>query len=66
MAAVLACGPGAGLSHRAAGDLHGLRRNRTRIEVTQPKGRTAPHGITVYRSRMVDPVDFTVIDAIHP
>ncbi len=64
MAAVLACGPGAGLSHRAAGDLHGLRQNRTRIEVTQPKGRVAPPGITVHRSRMMDPVDFTVVDVI--
>ena len=28
------------------------------------RGRTAPPGITVHRSRMMDPVDFTVVDGI--
>jgi hypothetical protein len=48
MAAVLACGPGAVLSHRAAAGLWGLR-NETRIEVTAPRARHARRGIRVHR-----------------
>jgi hypothetical protein len=45
LAAVLACGPGAVLSHRDAAALHDLRRsNRTRIDVTAPR-RVALRGI---------------------
>jgi very-short-patch-repair endonuclease len=64
MAAVLACGREAAISHRAAGDLHGLRQNRTWIEVTQSRVQPAPTGITVHRTRMMDPTDFTEIDGI--
>jgi REase_MTES_1575 len=47
MAAVLACGPGAVLSHLAAAALWGIRRG-TRIEVTQPRGRKRRPGIRVH------------------
>jgi very-short-patch-repair endonuclease len=51
MAAVLACGPEAVLSHRSAADLLGLREDtRARIDVTAPgrRGR-APKGIDAHR-----------------
>ena len=48
LAAVLACGEGAVLSHRAAAGLWGLR-NETRIEVTAPRARHARGGIRVHR-----------------
>lgn len=52
MAAVLACGPGAVLSHRTAADLHGLRPTaRRKIEVTVPSRSGRSHqGIEVHRS----------------
>jgi very-short-patch-repair endonuclease len=49
MAAVLACGPDAVLSHRAAAALWGMR-GGTRVEVTVPSGRCARDGIQVHRS----------------
>jgi hypothetical protein len=66
MAAVLACGPGAVLSHRSAAVLHGLRDwGATKIEVTVP-GRTgrARAGIKVHGSTTLTPADVTVIDNI--
>lgn len=65
MAAVLACGPGALLSHRDAGRLHGLLRGTGSgpIHVTAPR----PHdllGIRCHRTRNPDPRDATVVDAI--
>jgi putative AbiEi antitoxin of type IV toxin-antitoxin system/uncharacterized protein DUF559 len=64
-AAVLACGPDALLSHRSAADLWGIRRTRSaRIEVTAPRGRKGPAGITVHRSRVIHPEDRTAVDAI--
>jgi very-short-patch-repair endonuclease len=48
MAAVLACGPGAVLSHLAAAALWGIRRG-TRIEVTVPRGgRTSRKGVHLH------------------
>jgi REase_MTES_1575 len=66
MAAVLACGPGAVLSHRSAGALHELRAtSRSRIEITVP-GRTARNhpGIQVHRSTTLTPADITTVDSI--
>jgi Transcriptional regulator, AbiEi antitoxin/Protein of unknown function (DUF559) len=64
-AAVLACGPDALLSHRSAADLWGIRRTSSpRIEVTAPRGRKGPAGITVHRSRVVHLDDRTAVDAI--
>lgn len=66
MAAVLACGDGALLSHRAAGQLHALRTGSW-IEVTVPRGRHGPRGIGVHETRrlptalMVDGIPTTSV-----
>jgi very-short-patch-repair endonuclease len=49
-AAVLACGPTAVLSHDAAAVLHGLAKQRRRIDVTATTGRPRPRGVTVHRA----------------
>jgi very-short-patch-repair endonuclease len=61
MAAVLACGPGAVLSHRDAAALHGMRpTSRTRIEVTVPRRSSRRHaGIQIHRSTTLTPADVT-------
>ena len=66
MAAVLACGPEASLSHRDAGALWRVRRDsRYLIDVTSP-GRTrhAQPGIDVHRPRLFEDDERTVIDGI--
>jgi len=67
MAAVLACGPEAVLSHRDAAALHGLRPigSRKAVHVTAP-GRTrhCRRGIIVHNVRRLHPEDRTVIDGI--
>jgi very-short-patch-repair endonuclease len=66
MAAVLACGPGAALSHRSAADLLGLRPcNRPAIEVTAP-GRAGKDrsGIEVHRPTGLEPRDITHVNGI--
>lgn len=66
MAAVLACGPGAVLSHRSAAALLGLRSaGWTRIEVTVP-GRSGRRrdGIKVHRSMALAPQDATRVKNI--
>jgi very-short-patch-repair endonuclease len=66
LAAVLACGPGAVASHRAAADVLGLLRSaRARVDVTSP-GR-APRrrkGIDVHGSRTLAPADITTANGI--
>lgn len=66
MAAVLACGPGAVLSHRSAADLHGLRpTSRFRIDVTVPgDSRRTAAALDIHRSRTLRPTDGTLVDAI--
>jgi predicted transcriptional regulator of viral defense system len=64
LGAVLACGPGACLSHRAAADLWGLRPNASQLEVTTRAKRRGPPGVTVHRTRMLEPIDFTTHDGI--
>jgi predicted transcriptional regulator of viral defense system len=66
MAAVLACGPGAVLSHRSAAVLHHLRDwGHTRIEVTVPRRSARTHpGVAVHRSTTLTAKDITVIDGI--
>jgi very-short-patch-repair endonuclease len=51
MAAVLAYGPHAVLSHRAAAALWGMR-GGTRVEVTVPNGLQGRDGIQVYRAKL--------------
>jgi Protein of unknown function (DUF559) len=64
MAAVLAAGPGAVLSHRSAASLWGLRQtSRSLIEVTAPRRRRFRTGIEVRRS-VLPPDEVTVVDGI--
>jgi very-short-patch-repair endonuclease len=53
MAAVLACAPGAVLSHHAAAALWGIRRG-SRIELTVPRGRKAKPGIKLHYANLPD------------
>jgi very-short-patch-repair endonuclease len=65
MAAVLAVGQGAVLSHRNAAALHGLRpTGHTRVEVTTAAQSTSTERIRVYARRRLHPLEITVIDAI--
>jgi hypothetical protein len=66
MAAVLACGPGAVLSHRSAAALLGLRpTNRARIDVTVPARSAREHPSTeVHRSTTLRPGDTTRVNNI--
>jgi predicted transcriptional regulator of viral defense system len=66
MAAVLACGPRAVLSHRSAAALHGIRRdNRAKADVTLSGGsaRSRPR-IEVHRTSTLEAADITVVDGI--
>jgi very-short-patch-repair endonuclease len=66
IAAVLACGPGAALSHRSCAALRGLRRSaRTRIDVTAPgrRGRSIA-GIDAHRDDTLHPDDVEDVDGI--
>ena len=66
MAAVLACGDEAVLSHRSAAALYGLRPTaRTSIDVTVPRptARSRP-GIDVHRVKRLHPDDWTTLDQI--
>lgn len=66
MAAVLACGPGAVLSHRSAADLHELRRDRSaKIDVTVPIRSSRKHrGIRLHRSVTLTPQHATTVKGI--
>jgi very-short-patch-repair endonuclease len=66
MAAVLACGPEAVLSHRSAADLLGIRKSkRARIDVTAPgrRGRS-PGGIEAHREGSLVAADRTKANGI--
>jgi very-short-patch-repair endonuclease len=66
MAAVLACGDGAVLSHRSAATLHGLVDARAgRIEVAVPRRTPVRRpGLRVHRSTYPGPEDRTIVDGI--
>jgi len=66
MAAVLACGPGAALSHRSAAALHELRRtDRSGIDVTVSGRSHREHeGIDVHRSTTLTAADTTTVNGI--
>ena len=66
MAAVLACGPGAVLSHRSAAALLELRDwGHTKIEVTVPRRSARRHdGIKVHRSTTLTDKDVTKVNGI--
>jgi putative AbiEi antitoxin of type IV toxin-antitoxin system/uncharacterized protein DUF559 len=60
LAAVLACGPGAVLSHRSAAAHWGLLATQASlIDVTAPRGRHGGQGIRLNRSRSLDARDTT-------
>jgi very-short-patch-repair endonuclease len=65
MAAVLACGAGAALSHRSAAALQGLLAVGSRLEVSSPgrSGRSRP-GIEVHSGATLAPSDVAVVDGI--
>jgi predicted transcriptional regulator of viral defense system len=64
MAAVLACGPCAALSHRDAGALWDLRATERRlIEVTTPRNRRHRVNIEIHRVRL-EPDETTIHDGI--
>jgi very-short-patch-repair endonuclease len=66
LAAVLACGPGAVLSHRSAMALWGLRENkRASIDVTAPNRRgRIPRGIDAHRDGSLIPADRTTLHGV--
>jgi hypothetical protein len=66
LAAVMACGPGAALSHRSAAQLHGLRLTaRGRIDVILPgRAKRARPGIDAHTSVHLTPQDITAVDRI--
>jgi hypothetical protein len=66
MAAVLACGPHAVLSHRSAAALHAIRTyNGVKIDVTVPMRSSRRHeGITLHRSTTLIDADTTLVDGI--
>src|SRR4051794_6102880 len=65
MAAVLACGPGALLSHRSGAALWCIRRSGlSYVEVTVPTRRGSVDGIRPYVCRRLEPQDRAVVDGI--
>ncbi|HEU4721780.1 MAG TPA: type IV toxin-antitoxin system AbiEi family antitoxin domain-containing protein [Gemmatimonadaceae bacterium] len=65
LAAVLAVGPGAALSHRDAAALHGIRDGGgTRIDVSTPAERRSTRRIRVHGRRRLDPRDVMSIEGI--
>jgi very-short-patch-repair endonuclease len=64
LAAVLACGPGAVLSHRSAAHWNLLATSATRVDVTAARGRRGAPGIRLHRSRSLDAQDTTTHQGI--
>jgi very-short-patch-repair endonuclease len=65
LAAVLAAGPGAVLSHRDAAGLHDLRpANHAGVDVTTAADRVAGPGVHVYRTRTLEADDVTRVHGV--
>jgi len=65
LAAVLAVGPGAVLSHRDAAGLHDLRpANHVEVDVTTMIHRSSGRGIRIHRTRSLDAQDITTVHGI--
>ncbi len=64
MAATLACGPGAVLSHATAAHLWGVRGNRGPIEVLRSSGNRRPHGVRLHQTRLLPSTDTTKVAGI--
>ena len=58
LAAVLAAGPGAALSHRSAAALHGIREGGGAIDVTTTR-RVNVRGVLIHRTTVLDAEDLT-------
>lgn len=58
LAAVLAAGPGATLSHRSAAALHGIRESRGAIDVATTR-RVAVRGVLIHRTTVLTDADVT-------
>jgi hypothetical protein len=65
MAAVLACGEGALLSHLSGAELLNLRQSGNIIDVTSPtRSRHGLHGIRLHQPRFIAPEHRTIVDGI--
>jgi very-short-patch-repair endonuclease len=64
LAAVMACGPKALLSHRAAGAAQGLLLSSPQFEVTVPRGTRPKPGLVIHRSRLIHPDDCSSVRGI--
>jgi very-short-patch-repair endonuclease len=64
MAAVLACGPRALLSHQAGAALQRLVPSSPQLDVTVPSPRTGRDGLRIHRSRLIHPEDHDVVRGI--
>jgi hypothetical protein len=66
LAAVLAVGPGAVLSHRDAAGLHGLRAaNHRSVDVTTTRrGRASTDRVMIHRTTVLRAADITILDGI--
>lgn len=64
MAGVLACGPGAVLSHFSAGHLWGLCGSRGSVEVLRRSGGAKHKGIRLHQTRRLEPYEVTLERAI--
>lgn len=66
LAAALACGDGAVVSHRSAAHLWGLRpSSRSKVDVTTPySGRRQLRGIHLHRTVRLDPTEVTAVDGV--
>jgi predicted transcriptional regulator of viral defense system len=65
LAAVLAAGRRAVLSHRDAAALHGIRpSNGSRIDVTTVTKRAAQRGIRIHRATLLSTADVTAVDGV--
>lgn len=65
LAAVLACGPNAVLSHGSAAQLWGIRGSRGPIEVTRRSGHRRPHGVRLHQTRSL-PSEHIGVEAAIP
>jgi hypothetical protein len=64
LAAVLAGGPAAALSHRAAAHLWGLRSGPAGVTITVPRHRAGPRRVEVHQSRLLGCTDVTEREGI--
>lgn len=64
MAAVMACGPGALLSHFSAAELWDIRRSGSMLEVTRRSGGTPRRGIRLHQTKVLEEAEIATKDGI--